>query len=590
MVNISFEPPALAAHGRELQGDAAGHAPSCSLCQPAAPDQVSTAVAGSFTAWATGLELLIAQSMAQRAAGGMAVAATGMALDQSDVDAASVISSSGQVQPSSSAPVLPSVPGPAASLPAAPAVPAAPAPMAAETWSAFIHGGPGSQPLRTLASQFRTLATELDKQSGDTKRAAQGVDANWNAGNQPAGRKISEHASWLAEAANYARTLASSAESAASTVDNARTATPTPETFKTLREEYRVALQKFSSSAGVINEPLVVAKTNISTAQAEAVTAQTSYAAAANTDTVTVPPPPSVPPPIVGGAPGAANPEHDESTTEAGKKEDKPEPTPDEVEGGPGSGDPGAEGDTRTNNAPDPTAQHTGDIAAAEQGDLPSEPTAADPGLTPATDATANTAGTVLGSILGAVSQSAGGGSPMMPGGGASPLSGLSGMPGMPSLGGLPSGGGEGLPSPEDTSFDDLSPSELGTSPASSSGGGGGGGGGLPAGGPSSSVSAAAPGAAMPPPAGTTPAASTTPAGGAPGGRMMGGMYPPMMGGMGGNNTAERDQDLHPDRRVVHRDQANTEPVFGELEQVRKRPGRRKSSTTQEETDGDTTE
>ena len=94
----------------------------------------------------------------------------------------------------------------------------------------------------------------------------------------------------------------------------------------------------------------------------------------------------------------------------------------------------------------------------------------------------------------------------------------------------------------------------------------------------------------MPPPAGTAPAASTTPAGGAPGGRMMGGMYPPMMGGMGGNNTAERDQDLHPDRRVVHRDQANTEPVFGELEQVRKRPGRRKSSTTQEETDGDTTE
>ena len=63
-----------------------------------------------------------------------------------------------------------------------------------------------------------------------------------------------------------------------------------------------------------------------------------------------------------------------------------------------------------------------------------------------------------------------------------------------------------------------------------------------------------------------------------------------LMGGMGGNNTPERDQDLHPDKRVVHRDQANTEPVFGELEQVRKRPGRRKSSTTQEETHGDTTE
>ncbi|MDG5486352.1 PPE domain-containing protein [Mycolicibacterium gadium] len=587
MVNISFEPPALVAHGRELQDGAAGHAPSCSLCQPAAPDQVSTAVAGSFTAWATGLELLIAHSMAQRAAGGMAVTTTGVALDQSDVDAASVISSYGQAQPSSSVPVLPTVPGQMPSLPAAPAVPAAPAPMAAETWSAFIHGGPGSEPLRTLASQFRTLATELDTQSGDTKRAAQGVDANWNAGNQPAGRNISEHASWLAEAANYARTLASSAESAASTVDNARTATPTPETFKTLRDEYRTALQKFSASAGVINEPLVVAKTNISTAQAEAVTAQTTYAAAANTDTVTVPPPPSVPPPIVGGTPGTANPEHNESTTEADKKKDKPEPTTEEVEDGPGSGNPGTEGDPQTNHAPDPTAQQTGDIAAAEQGDLSSEPTAADPALTPATDATANTAGTVLGSILGAVSQSAGGGSPMMPGGGASPLSALSGMP---SLGGLPSTGGEGLPSPEDTGFDDVSPSELGTTPASSGGGSGsGGGGGLPAGGPSSSVSAAAPGAAIAPAAGTAPAAST-PAGAATGRPMMGGMYPPMMGGMGGNNTPERDQDLHPDKRVVHRDQANTEPVFGELEQVRKRPGRRKSSTTQEETHGDTTE
>lgn len=590
MVNISFEPPALVSHGRELQDDAAQHAPSCSLCQPAAPDQVSTAVAASFTAWATGLELLIAHSMAQRAAGGMAVAATGVALEQSDVDAAAVISSYGQAQPSSAAPVLPTVAGQMPSLPAAPAVPAAPAPMPAETWSAFIHGGPGSEPLRTLASQFRTLATELDKQSGDTKRAGQGVDANWNAGNQPAGRNISEHASWLAEAANYARTLAGSAESAASTVDNARTATPTPETFQALREEYGTALQKFNASAGVINEPLVVAKTNISTAQAEAVTAQASYAAAANTDTVTVPPPPPAPPPIVEGTPGTAEPEHSESTTEAEKKKDNPGPTTEEVEGGPGSGDPGSEGDPETNNAPDPTAQPAGDVAAMEQRDLPTEPTAAEHPLTPATDATANTAGTVLGSILGAVSQSAGGASGMMPGGGASPLSALSGMPSLPGLGGMPSTGGEGLPSPQDMGMDDLGPSDLGTSPASS--GGGGGGGGLPAGGPSSSVSAAAPGAAIAPPAGAAPAASPpTSSAGRVGGPMMGGMYPPMMGGMGGNNNAERDKDLHPDKRVVHRDHANTEPVFGELEQVRKRPGRRKSSKTQEETtDGDTTD
>lgn len=586
MVNISFEPPALVAHGRDLEDGAAGHAPSCSLCQPAAPDQVSTAVAASFTAWATGLELLIAHSIAQRASGGMAVAATGVALDQSDVDAATVISSYGQAQPSSSVPVLPTVPGQAPSLPAAPAVPAAPTPMPAETWSSLIHGGPGSEPLRTVASQFRTLATELDKQAGATKRAAQGVDTNWNAGNQPAGHNISEHASWLSDAASYARTLASSAESAANTVDNTRTATPTPETFKTLREEYRTALNKFNASAGVISEPLVVAKTNISTAQAEAVAAQTSYALAASTDTVTVPPPPPAPPPIVGNTPGAETPQHKDPTTEADEKKDKPQPTTEDDMDGPGSGDPGTVGDPPTSTE---ATQSTGDIAALEQGDLPNEPTAAQPALTPATEATANTAGTVLGSILGAVSQSAGGASGMMPGGGASPLSALSGMmPSLPGLGGMPSTGGEGLPSPEDTGFDDLSPSELGTTPASS-GGGGGGGGGLPAGGPSSSVSAAAPGAAIAPPAATS-ASAPAPTAGRVGGPMMGGMYPPMMGGMGGNNQPERDKDLFPDKRVVHRDQANTEPVFGELEQVRKRPGRRKSSTTQEETNGDTTE
>lgn len=52
---------------------------------------------------------------------------------------------------------------------------------------------------------------------------------------------------------------------------------------------------------------------------------------------------------------------------------------------------------------------------------------------------------------------------------------------------------------------------------------------------------------------------------------------PPMMGGLGGGQTGERDKDLHPDRRVVHRHAANTEAVFGELEQLRKRPGRRRA-------------
>jgi len=592
VVEISFDSAALVSHGRGLEDNAAGHPPSCPTCQPAAPDEVSTAVAASFTAWASALELLIGHSVAQRAAGGFAVAATGVALDESDQEAASAISTLGRVQPSSAAPMLPTGPGQVPSLPAAPAVPAAPTPMPAETWSSLIHGGPGSQPLRTLASQFQTLAAELDRQAGETKRAAQGVDANWNQGNQPAGRNINDHASWLSDAADYARALASSALSAARTIDNARTSTPSPETFQALRSEYNSALQQYNASAGVVSEPLVSAKTNLTTAQAQAVAAQASYALAANTDTATVPAPPPSPPPIVGGAPGTEQPEQrkpgpkdDEKTNESAEKTNESAEKINEIkEDGPGGGEPGTGGDPAVDSEADPTANPSG--GAAEDGIVPGDPAAQQSPLTPATDATANTAGSVLGSILGAVGQSAGGASGMMPGGGGSPLSGLSGMPSFPSFGGMPSSAGEGLSS-EDLGFDDLGPGDLSTSPASS--GGGGGGGGLPAGGPSSSVSAAAPGSVIAPPNTAAPTAGAAVQSGRAG-APMGGMYPPMMGGMGGNNSPERDKDVHPDRRVVHRSEPNTEAVFGELEVVRKRRGRRKSATTQEETDGDITE
>jgi hypothetical protein len=54
------------------------------------------------------------------------------------------------------------------------------------------------------------------------------------------------------------------------------------------------------------------------------------------------------------------------------------------------------------------------------------------------------------------------------------------------------------------------------------------------------------------------------------------GMYPPMMGGRGGaNEGSERSKELYPDKRVVLRPVANTEPVFGELERQRRPRGKR---------------
>ena len=86
---------------------------------------------------------------------------------------------------------------------------------------------------------------------------------------------------------------------------------------------------------------------------------------------------------------------------------------------------------------------------------------------------------------------------------------------------------------------------------------------------------------ALAPPAGAAPPS----AGG--GGMRGGGMYPPMMGAGQGGQTAERDKAMHPDKRVVHQEMANTEAVFGEIERERKRPPRKRPTQEQEEPHGD---
>lgn len=577
MAKVAVDPGALTSHGRAL----ADHAPGaqCSQCQPAASDTVSTAVAASFTAWSSGLDMLISQAALQRANGGLAVDLTGAALEQGDQEAAAHIASGGTTSAPSAAPPLPRGNVEAPSLPVAPPVPAVPEPSTGEVWARTIHGGAGAEPLRTLAQQLRTTAQKLAAVAGDTERAGAGVDSAWDDGDQPAGDNIRRHAQWLNSAADYARQLAASAEAASTTVETARNETPTPETFTALTAQYRKAQQTYASSGGTVTEPLMTATTKLQEAKAQALAAQTQYAAAANIDSTTAPAPPPAPPPIVGGGPSTGDQSDKPAETTAGQKR--------EVADKDSEGD-GADTEEDAELAADSAEQPPLDSSTGtdEPGPPPAEAKPpADP-LTAAVDPAANTAGEVMGTILGTVGQSAGAASGLMPGsgGGGLPMSALSGLSSIPGLGGAPAMSPPELGSEDDDfDFED----SFGTTPASSGGGGGGGGGGLPAAPSVSAPAAATPGIGAIPPA--PPAASAGSAGGA-GARMpMGGMMPPMMGGLGGGQTGERDKDLHPDRRVVHRHAANTEAVFGELEQLRKRPSRRRAAATQEGSTGDDT-
>ncbi len=586
MSAISVDAPALAAHGNSLADGQGGQ--SCAGCQPAAPDAVSTAVAASFTAWASGLDVLVQCSAAQRATGGAAVVATGQELVTADAEAAEVIASYGRTQMSGGAALMPTGNEMLPAVPAAPGLPAAPTPAAAEMWSQVIHGGPGSAPLRSLARELRSRAAVLAELSGATEQTGRAVDAHWNDGDQPAGRKIVRHALWLSDAADYARGLADSADAAAATVDDAQSATPTPDTFRALRTEYRNALKTYVDSGGTVSQPLSTVSANIAAAQGEALAAQSAYAAAAQVDITTVPSPPSPPPPIVGGPPGGEGGEPGESSVD--DAEQKAAHTEQEADSD-GSDTPDPEGDGSTGQdepAESLTPQaRTADDPGVDGGGSPPDSAPAPP---PVSDAAANAAGEIMGTILGAGTQSAGSAAGMLPsGGGGSPMSALSGLSAMPNLGGFPSPGG----SPQDFGLgaDDLGMSDDlfdETTPASAGGGAGGGAGGagLPAGTPASTPAATV----SPPttsPAGGSPTATTPAAGGSRMGGM--GMFPPMMGAGNGATASERDKDLNPDRRVVHRDTANTEPVFGELEQLRKRPSRRRSATTQKENSGDDT-
>ena len=598
MQYLDADPQALSGDGQGLQQCAPGPAGGGG-CIPAGTDPISTAVAASFSVWEAGLESLMAHSQAVRVAGGLAVAHTATVLDDTDQAGGTTISSLASAPAPSPDATLAggAVPAPPA-LPATPEVPAVPEAVSAQAWSAQIHSGAGPAPLAAYASRMRGTSADLTAVAEELRSHARAIDSHWDDGGiQRAGANVARLADWFDDTAAYAREVAAAAERSAGHVRDAVSGTPRPETFAQLQTRINEGLQRFTRSGGLDAVPLQVATTDMAEAQRNAIDAQVAYAAAANTTTAEVPHPPKPAPPIV-AAPSTTG----GDTRQASPSSDDNADTDDAKAKGKNIGDdaekdtePGSQEGTDPAGA-EPTAQATADpdlgSAAADPAPAATQD-AARPAVDPtALSAPAATTGATAGQLLSGLTQAAGGMSPGG-GGGGSPMSALSALSGLP--GSFTSGGGA-VPSPAEMA----SPEDLGVDsggagyPMDSGGGGAGdttasGGGDMGASLPTGTTAALPAAAPASPAIGALPGPATSAP--APGGAMMGGggMYPPMMPGAGqGSQNGERDKSLYPDKRVVHREIPNTEPVFGELERDRRRSPRPRPTKDEEEPHGTT--
>ena len=589
MQHLDADPQGLSIDGQGLGQCTA--VPGGGGCAPAGADPISAAVAGSFSVWEAGLEALVAHSQAVRVAGGLAVARTAAVLEGTDEAGGATISSLTATPPTAPDAALPGagVPAPPA-LPVAPTVPV-PEAVSGETWSAQIHTGAGPAHLAAYAARMRVTSSDLAAAAAELRGHAHAIDTHWDDGTQRAGANVARLADWYDDTAAYARAVATAAERSADHVRDAVAGTPRPETFAQLQAQVHDGLARFTRSGGLDVVPLQVATTKMAEAQRNAIDAQVGYAAAANTTTGGVPQPPKPAPPIV-GAPAAAkkvgtNDQSSPDSDEATGTDDSDGVAKDRTAAADEGTDSGAQDDAETG-AGDPAR----DGAAAANPDLGSS-TAPEPPARPAVDpnvfsAPAATTGTTAGQILSGLTQAAGGMSPGMGGGATSPMSALAGLSGLPgsfggaSMTGAPdmSGGSPEMSSPDDLGLNDGggAPMDAGAADTTASGGGDMGAS-LPSG-TTAALPAAAPASpavgALPGPAGNTPAHSA-------GTMMGGGMMPPIAGPGPGAQNGERDKSLYPDKRVVHREVPNTEPVFGELERDRRRSPRQRPTPDQEE-------
>ena len=594
MQHLDADPQGLTGDGQGLQQCGGGVAGGG--CAPAGADPVSTAVAAVFSVWEAGLQTLVTHSQAVRVAGGLAVAHTAAALDAADQAGGAAISALAATPASSPGAALPGVPVPAPpALPVAPAVPAVPEPVSGQVWSAQIHAGAGPAPLAAYASRMRGTSDDLTTMAGQLRGHAHAIDAHWDDGVQRAGANVARLADWFDDTAAYAREVATAAERSADHVRDAVAATPRPETFAQLQTRINDGLRRFTRSGGLDVVPLQMATAQMAEAQRAAIDAQVAYAAAANTTTAEVPHPPKPAPPIV-GAPATKG--GDTQSEPAGK-----DTTDGDNSDARSKKTGGANGDDAKNGADDATGGGAGDPAAPDgtadpaAGSTPADPAPApgDPAR-PAVDPNvlsgpAGTTGLTAGQLLGGLAQAAGGMSPGA-GGGTSPMSALSSLAGLPGSFG---GGGAGMPPLPDTPAPSPDDMGLGGGSPTDVGGGGGvgdttasGGGDMGASLPSATTAALPAAAPTSPPIGALP--GPAPSAPTPGGPMMGGgMYPPMAGAGQGTQNGERNKELYPDKRVVHREVPNTEPVFGELDRDRRRSPRQRPTNQEENAHGTTT-
>jgi hypothetical protein len=555
-------------------------------CAPAGADTVSVAAATSFSTWEAGLAALLGHSDAVRAAGGAAVAATGAVLDAAEADNAAAIASGNSTSGISGA-ALPASAALPPALPAAPAVPGVPEPATGEVWSAQIHGGPGSAPLRELASRLRSAGAHVQQLAEAARAHSSAIDEHWVDGRQRAGANVGALADWYDDASAYAGRLADAAATSADHVDTARAQTPTPVVFTKLQRRIGEGWNHYAATGDFF--PLQAASTDMADAQRTAMEQHAVYAESMNAATGAVPAPPSPAPSIAKG--GSEGPSDRQDPTTAKDRDD------DDTKPGGGHLDDQESTEKGLIDKLDKDQLGLVDMRAADEppgaggpqvpDELPAEPPV--PAAEPANPAgvPAEAAGTAVGQGLGQATQAAQGMPGMGQGGGmpgGMPTSALSALGSPSGLGGMPAT--PQMPSAEDMGLGNgFDPDDVGvgaTEP-SSIGGGGYDGAGLAGSAPSVSAPAAAPGAGMTG-AASPPAGSAASAGGGAGGRMMG-MVPPMMGAPGGANNAERDKDLQTDKRVVHREVPNSEPVFGELERQRQRRPRGRS-TPEEGNDG----
>ena len=226
----------LAATGAQVAGTAGPVAPI--VVGPAAPDPVSSGVAGVLSARHGQLAAVLDHGSLLCARGAEVIAHTSTIFDATDSGNASMLLGG----PISAGPAVGASPA-AAELPAppqlAPMPPFSPPPtMPGDAFARLLHSGPGSSRLREAGAQWRRSAGDLRDLGDQLMLHGRNVAEQWDDdGHQRAAANLTRHADWLHSRADDHEELAAAAEARADHYDQAVAQTPSPERFDQVRND-----------------------------------------------------------------------------------------------------------------------------------------------------------------------------------------------------------------------------------------------------------------------------------------------------------------------------------------------------------------